>query len=81
MIDIYSRYIVGVKVQTAEPAVLAAEMMTETLTILGTLRSPSYTPGPRSATTPHTRGHGSRRSNPIRCSRNASAASAMPSGS
>ncbi len=36
MIDIYSRYIVGVKVHPAESAVLAAEMMTETFSIHGT---------------------------------------------
>ncbi|TFD27998.1 IS3 family transposase [Cryobacterium cryoconiti] len=36
MIDIYSRYIVGVKVHPAESAVLAAEMMTETFGIHGT---------------------------------------------
>ncbi|TFC87626.1 transposase [Cryobacterium sp. TMT3-29-2] len=36
MIDIYSRYIVGVKVHPAESAILAAEMMTETFSIHGT---------------------------------------------
>jgi len=36
MIDIYSRYIVGVKVHPAESAVLAAEMMAETFSIHGT---------------------------------------------
>ena len=36
MIDIFSRYIVGVKVHAAESAVLAAEMMQETFGIHGT---------------------------------------------
>ncbi|TFC97715.1 transposase [Cryobacterium sinapicolor] len=36
MIDIYSRYIVGVKVHPAESAVLAAETMRETFSIHGT---------------------------------------------
>ncbi|TFC18507.1 transposase, partial [Cryobacterium algoritolerans] len=36
MIDIYSRYIVGMKVHPAESAVLAAEMMRETFSIHGT---------------------------------------------
>ena len=36
MIDIFSRYIVGVKVHPAESAVLAAEMMAETFGIHGT---------------------------------------------
>ncbi|WP_438646540.1 DDE-type integrase/transposase/recombinase [Rhodococcus opacus] len=35
MIDIFSRYIVGAHVQTHEPGLLAAEMMTEILAVHG----------------------------------------------